>query len=216
MPIKIALADDHIMVLDGLRNALASEPDIVILGCYRTGAALMEALGKGMSPDVLLLDLQLPDKTGQEIAVEVMRHYPGTRILILSGVDSSMVIQDMMEVGCKGYLLKTMTDKDLLVLAIQSVYNGKIFLEPSIRERLLEGMLEAKQKPAMTKRKLTARERDVLQLIAMEFTNQQIADRLFISLRTVENHRHNLIQKLEVKNGLGLIKAAMEMGLIKE
>ncbi len=213
MPIKVALADDHPMVIDGLSNALSIHEEIEVAGIYKTGRELLTGIRHNL-PDILLLDLQLPDKTGQELAIELLRSYPTLRILILSGVESPGIIQDMMKEGCCGYLLKNTTDKHTLLKAIFAVYEGRLFLEPVLKERLLESVLRKTPQPVSKSKKLTAREMDVLRLIAMEYTNQQIADRLFISLRTVESHRHNLIQKLEVKNAIGLIKAAMDLGLM--
>lgn len=213
MPIKVALTDDHLMLLDGIRNALSEEPDIEITGAYQSAQELFSEIYKS-PPDILLLDLQLPDKTGQEIVAELARALPSVRIIILSGIESPLMIQEMMKEGCRGYLLKTAASKKQIVSAIRTVYKGQLFLEPLIQERLLRDVLETKRAPRIGNRKLTARERDVLQLIAMEYNNQEIADKLYISLRTVENHRHNLIQKLEVKNAIGLVKAAMELGLV--
>jgi len=200
------------MLLDGIQNALSEEPDIEITGAYQSAKELLCNIHKS-TPDILLLDLQLPDKTGQEVAAEVIRELPSVRIIILSGIESPVVIQDMMKEGCKGYLLKTTASKKQIINAIRTVYKGQLFLEPVIQERLLRDVLETKRRVTTGNKKLTAREKDVLQLIAMEYNNQQIADKLYISLRTVENHRHNLIQKLEVKNAIGLVKAAMELGL---
>ncbi len=201
------------MLLDGIQNALSEDPDIEIAGTYQSAKELFNNIHKS-TPDILLLDLQLPDKTGQEIAAELARNFPSVKIIILSGIESPLVIQDMMKEGCKGYLLKTTANKNQIINAIKTVYKGQLFLESGIQERLLRDVLETKRRGPADKKRLTAREKDVLQLIAMEYNNQQIADKLYISLRTVENHRHNLIQKLEVKNAIGLVKAAMELGLM--
>lgn len=213
--IKVAITDDHHMVADGIQQALNSTPDMEVSAVYNTGFDLLAGL-RSDQPDVLLLDLQLPDKSGIDLAREVLQAYPGMRILILTGIDSPLVMEDLMKVGCRGYLLKTVTNKDILVAAIQQVHQGGIYLDPREKDRLLEGMLEVKQKTSTIGKKLTAREKDVLRLIVAEYTNQEIADRLYISLRTVENHRHNLLTKLDVKNAVGLVKAAIQMGLMEE
>ncbi len=214
MPIKISLLDDHPMILDGLVTALSSDTEIEIIGNYQSGKELFTYIRKD-TPDILLLDLQLPDKNGQEVAMQVLHEFPEVKIIILSSIDSPLVIQDMMKEGCKSYLLKATANKNTILHAIKTVFKGDIFLEPEIQKQLLENVLVTPKIQPKNNRKLTGRERDVLQLIAMEYTNQQIADKLFVSLRTVENHRHSLMQKLEIKNAIGLVKAAMEFGLIK-
>ncbi len=213
MPIKVAITDDHIMVLNGLKNVLSDEPDILLSGVFQTGNDLLASLEECL-PDILLLDLQLTDITGQELAFHILKTHPAVKIIILTGIESPMVIQDMMKAGCKGYLLKTTTDKDQLIDAIKKVYKGELFLEPVIQQKLLHNVFDTQTTTVSSNKKLSTREKEVLRFIALGNTNQQIANMLFISSRTVENHRHNLMQKLEVKNALGLIKAAMDLKLI--
>lgn len=210
--IKLAITDDHPLVIDGLLNALNDVPDIVITGTYNNGASLLSGLQE-ILPDVLLLDLQLPDKKGTELVPILLQQYPHLHILILSGIESSPYIREMMQKGCKGYLLKSNTDKVVLTGAIREVYNGGIYLEASLKEQLLHEMLIVKRKIDKLSPRITRREREVLNLIMKELTNQEIADKLFISLRTVETHRYNLLQKLDAKNTAGLLRIAREMGL---
>ncbi len=210
--IKLAITDDHPLVIDGLLNALSDVPDIVITGTYNNGASLLSGLQE-ILPDVLLLDLQLPDKKGTELVPILLQQYPNLHILILSGIESSPYIREMMQKGCKGYLLKSNTDKVVLTNAIREVYNGGIYLEASLKEQLLHEMLIVKRKMDKLSPRITRREREVLNLIMKELTNQEIADKLFISLRTVETHRYNLLQKLNAKNTAGLLRIAREMGL---
>lgn len=210
--IKVAITDDHPLVIDGLLNALGDVPEMVITGTYTNGAALLNGL-KDILPDVLLLDLQLPDKKGTELVPVLLQQYPNLNILILSGIEASPYIREMMQKGCKGYLLKSNTDKAVLTTAIRKVYNGGIYLEAGIKEQLLHEMLIVKRKIDKLNPRITQREREVLNLIMEELTNQEIADKLFISLRTVETHRYNLLQKLNAKNTAGLLRIAREMGL---
>ncbi|MBN9482426.1 MAG: hypothetical protein BGO70_17760 [Bacteroidetes bacterium 43-93] len=210
--IKLAITDDHPLVIDGLLNALNDVPDIVITGTYNNGASLLSGLQE-ILPDVLLLDLQLPDKKGTELVPILLQQYPHLHILILSGIESSPYIREMMQKGCKGYLLKSNTDKVVLTGAIREVYNGGIYLEASLKEQLLHEMLIVKRKIDKLSPRITRREREVLNLIMKELTNQEIADKLFISLRTVETHRYNLLQKLDARNTAGLLRIAREMGL---
>lgn len=210
--IKLAITDDHPLVIDGLLNALSDVPDIVITGTYNNGASLLSGLQE-ILPDVLLLDLQLPDKKGTELVPVLLQQYPNLHILILSGIESSPYIREMMQKGCKGYLLKSNTDKVVLTNAIHEVYNGGIYLEAGLKEQLLHEMLIVKRKIDKINPRITRREREVLNLIMKELTNQEIADKLFISLRTVETHRYNLLQKLNARNTAGLLRIAREMGL---
>ncbi len=207
--IKVAITDDHLMVIDGLKNALGTHKDIRITGLYRNASELMLGLKKEV-PDVLLLDLQLPDKNGKELVPMLLMMYPELHILILSGLESSSYIKEMMHKGCKGYLFKSTADQHTLLEAIHCVQQGDLFLNAALKEQLLQEMLTAKRKLNHMKPTLTRREKEILRLIASEYNNQQIADMLFISLRTVETHRYNLMQKLDVKNTAGLVKEAMQ------
>lgn len=210
--IKVAITDDHPIVINGLRNALQAHNDITITGTYRNGAELLKGI-KQARADVLLLDLQLPDKNGAELAPLLLQEYPDLNILVLSGMDSSPYIKEMMRKGCKGYLLKSTTDQNTLVSAIREVHAGGLFLDAHLKEQLLQEMLITKRQANKLNPKITQREKEVLRLIATECSNQEIADQLFISLRTVETHRYNLMQKLEVKNTAGLLRMAGQMGL---
>lgn len=210
--IKLAITDDHPMIIDGLLNALRDVPDIEVTGTYNNGAGLLKGLQTHPS-DVLLLDLQLPDRNGSELVPVLLQQYPDLHILILSGIESSPYIKEMMQKGCKGYLLKSSTIKSSLIEAIHVVNEGGIYLEPMLKEQLLHEMLIAKRKSARLQPTITQREREVLNLIIEELSNQEIADRLFISLRTVETHRYNLLQKLNAKNTAGLLRIARQMGM---
>jgi DNA-binding NarL/FixJ family response regulator len=179
---------------------------IEVSGVFNCGKSLLNGL-QDLSADVLLLDLHLPDTAGAELAASVLRLYPDMKIIILTGLESPHLIREMMDLGCMGYLLKLTTDSAMLAAAIGKVFNGGLYLEESIKDRLLGKIFTPSNK-------LTTREKEILQLIADGLSNAQIASRLFLSMRTVENHRYNLLQKLEVKNAVGLIRAATTMGLI--
>jgi DNA-binding NarL/FixJ family response regulator len=210
--INVAITDDHPIVIDGLLTAFRDEHDITITGTYNSGAALLRGLHETV-PDVLLLDLQLPDTNGTELVPVVLQQYPSVHIIILSGIESSPYIKEMLQKGCKGYLLKSNTGKSILMSAVRDVYEGNIYIETSIKDQLLHEMLITKRKLDKINPKITQREQEVLKLIMQELNNQEIADTLFISLRTVETHRYNLLQKLNAKNTAGLLRIARQMGL---
>ncbi len=212
MSIKVAIADDHPLVAEGLYKIINAVSHIQVTGIYANGDALQKGLTEEV-PDVLLLDMQFPDTSGSELALYIRKHYPDIAILILSGLDSSILIKNMIQLGCKGYLLKNTTDKNILMSAIEKIYyTNDIYLDPFIKEDLLTEILTGKKR-AKDKLKLSKREKEILGLIVEEYSNPEIADKLCLSLRTVENHKYNLFQKLNVKNSVGLIKAAMQYGL---
>jgi DNA-binding NarL/FixJ family response regulator len=210
--IRIDIADDHPMIIDGIRNMLHYYRHIEIQHVYQTGKALLEGL-KETQPDVLLLDIQLPDKSGNELARIISKLYPGINILALTSMESTFHFKDMIKSGCKGYLLKS-ANKEKLIHAIEEVHEGREFLEPLLKDQLLLHILKIKNKDSfMTP--LTRREKEILELIASGLTSGEISEQLFLSQRTIENHRFSLMQKLNVKNTAALLKTATEMGFIK-
>lgn len=212
MPIKVAIVDDHPLAISGIKALLTPYPNIVIINTYNSGLALMDGLTQHQ-PEVLLLDIFLPDKSGRELAPLIVKMYPDIRIIALTSIDAPNMIKNMMQHGCLGYLLKN-TDHKTLVQAIQSVYKREEFIEPSLKEHLMEYMFK-NLKHEQDMQELTPREKEVLQLIVAEYTTQEIADKLFISFRTAETHRYSLLQKLGCKNVAGLVKMAIQLGLVE-
>jgi len=212
MPIKVAITDDHPLAIAGLMNMLSASSGIVICNTYNCGKDLLCGLESEL-PDVLLLDVQLPDIKGTELAKIISNKYPQVNILAITSLDAPIHVKTMLRNGCRGYLLKN-TDVQTLIHAIEEVSNGMEYIEPTIKEKMLQNMLHFRKPGNARKPSLTRRETEILQLIIEENTNQQIADKLFISLRTVENHRFSLYQKLETKNTVSLVKIAIQLGLI--
>jgi len=214
--INITIVDDHPMVISGLKNMLGPFEHIQVISSFPDGEALLEGL-KIKQPDVLLLDILMPGMAGAEVAEIICRTYPDIKILAITSLNAPVHIKTMMRRGCKGYLLKN-TDQEVLVKAIESVCRDEIFIEPELKELMLQNMLNFKAKEAPAPKgkmpALTRREKEVLQLIVQEYSNQEISEKLFLSVRTIENHRFNLQQKLEVKNTVGLVKIAIQMGLV--
>lgn len=210
MKIHIAITDDHPMIIVGLRNMLSAYPHIVLTGAYGTGAELLKGLQEHL-PDVLLLDIQLPDKTGDELATQILKKYPELKILTLTNFNSMLYVHNMLRIGVKGYILKT-TDPETLINAIEEVYNGNEFIDHAVKDKL-NAYTSKMKKEAHLRPTLTLREKEILKLTVNGSTIQEISEKLFIGLRTVEYYRSNLLLKLEAKNMAALIKKALEMGL---
>lgn len=206
--IKLAITDDQVIILKGLQKILADVPHISIVGVYNNGDELLSGIEKDQ-PDVLLLDIQMPGKTGIELAGIISKQYPAIKIIALTNVDVLIQVKKTLQQGCLGYLFKD-ASPEVIVKAIETVYAGEQYLQEELQRQLLLS-LSSDQK---SKQIITRREKEILQLIVDEYTNQEIANKLFLSLRTVENHRNNLLQKLDVKNTAGLVKVALQEGLI--
>ena len=210
--IKVVATDDNLLVLKGLEVMLKSYKDICIVSCCLNGE---ETMAKMLiyNPDVLLLDINLPDISGIELCKTLHKKYPELYIIALTNFNETSFVRNMIKSGANGYLLKN-TNKEELQLAIETVYNGKQYLQKSIQKLLLNESIGVSISKTFIP-KLTRREDEVLNLIAKEHTTNEIADKLFVSVKTIESHRMHLIQKLEVRNTAGLMCTAIEKGLIK-
>ena len=210
MKVKIAIADDHELIIQGLSLMLESVEWAQIVWKNTGGLQLLENLQR-TQPDVLLLDIQMPACNGIDLCRDISKAMSDLKIIALTNFDESYYVKQMLRNGARGYLLKN-TGQDTLVQALKEVCDGKIFLDAHLQHILLEQLTTTRNKRTDTH--LTRRETEILKLIADEKSNQEIADQLFISLRTVETHRLNLNQKLSAKNTAGLVKEAMKRGLI--
>lgn len=213
--IKLAIVDDHPMVLAGIKVLMRPFSNIQVKHTYADADALIEGLAKSV-PDVLLLDLALPDKPGKELVTEVLRAHADLKILVLTSMDTPAMVSSLMRRGCKGYILKG-ADPARLVEAIETVYKGGVFVDAELREQLLLDAITPKKPWEKAKEmgaELTEKEIEILKLIAAEYTTKEISEALNIGFRTAENYRYNLTKKLDVKNTAGLVKVAMLMGLV--
>ncbi len=213
MSIKVAITDDHPLAITGIKTMLSTYPQIEVTDTYDCATALMDGLSV-VQPDVLLLDVLLPDQSGRELVPIILKKYPEVRIVALTSLDAPAVIKSMMQHGCYGYLLKD-SRQEVIVTAIEHAYKKEEFIEPRLQERLMKNMFKSRRPMTEGMPDLTQREKEILQLIATEFTMQEIADKLFISLRTVETHRYTLMQKLKVKNTAGLVRMSIMMGIVE-
>jgi DNA-binding NarL/FixJ family response regulator len=210
--IRLAIIDDHAVVIDGLKTMLNTFPHLEIVYATQSGKALLEQVPVVM-PDVLLMDIQMPEINGIDLCKQVMRQSADIKIIAFSSFDDSNYVKQIFRCGAKGYLLKN-SDKNTIVTAIEAVMEDEEYMDETMKKILLQESLTGHRRSIFDV-PLTKREKEILKLIAEGFSSQEIADKLFISLRTVETHRLNINQKLNVKNTAGLVKEAIKRGLIE-
>lgn len=205
MNIKLFIVDDHYMVVEGIKSLLQHEESIIWSG-YAKNAAFCIAELRMQEPDIILMDINLPDKSGIDLCKEVKEKYPSIKIIGLSTFNQQSFIKKMLESGASGYMLKNAT-KDEIVMALETVFRGGTYLSREASQLL-------NYKRGMPVPVLTRREKDVLRLIADGLTNAEIAERLFLSTSTIVTHRKNLLLKIGANNSAGMVKLAIEQHLI--
>lgn len=206
--IKIVLVDDHRIVLDGLVSLLESDPDFEISAALGSGEEVLEFIKKD-PPDILLTDYSLPGISGLELTRVIKREYPKIKVVALSMHDEAHLVKGILKEGVDGYLLKNIQQFELKN-ALKQIILGMPYVSPEITKLLMHDLNQPAEETAL----LTERERDVLKLIAKEFSNKQIAEKLFISERTVETHRKNIFRKTNTTSLVGLIKYAFANNLV--
>jgi DNA-binding NarL/FixJ family response regulator len=209
---RILLADDHVLVRQGLKLILDSEPDLEVVAEADDGAA---AVARGLQDDVdlVVLDVSMPGLTGIQAARELSRQRPGIRILVLSMHDNEQYFFEALKAGASGYVLKSAADRDL-VEACRATMRGEPFLYPRAVTALIRDHLE-RGRDARTTEILTPRELEVVKLIAEAHTSKEIADLLVISIKTVERHRENILEKLGMRDRVELTRYAIRRGLVE-
>ncbi|WP_296384371.1 response regulator transcription factor [Winogradskyella sp.] len=208
---KLAITDDHVMVLKGIESLLENTSEIEVVATYCNAQETIDGLETNI-PDVLLLDINLPDINGIDLSKQLLKKYPELKIIALTNFDDISFVKRMLKNGVHGYLLKN-TDKVELITALKTVLSGELYIQKKINDRLIN-QKSAKPFNNGLNIKLTRREHDVLIAISEELTTQQISEKLFISPKTVETHRMNIMSKLGAKNSVGIIKIAIERELI--
>ena len=214
--ITVLLADDHTVVRQGLRALLEAEPDIEIAGEAGTGRQAVQ-LAKTLKPDVVVMDIAMPLLNGLEATRQIIKEVPSTRVLILSSYSDDEYVHQLTEAGAAGYLLKQAAVTDL-IKAVREAKKGKAFFSPAISKRLMEQYRQTLLKGVLVRKRidrLTSRETEVLQLIAEGRLNKQIADELSLSIKTVEKHRQQLMNKLGIHDIAGLTRYAISKGIIE-
>jgi DNA-binding NarL/FixJ family response regulator len=216
--IRVFIVDDHVLIRDGLRTLLTADSLFEVVGEASNGQELLDQL-PAIAADVVLLDLNMPVLDGLATTRRLQADYPHLRILLLSMMTHEHTIGEALAAGAHGYVLKNATKYEVIA-ALQSVAAGKRFLCSEIGLSMLEKLLLMEPSHLRTEPApgvpLTHREREILQLVAAGLTNQQIADQLFTSRRTVESHRQHLLEKTGVKNTPALVKYAVEQGLLQK
>lgn len=211
MIIKIAITDDHQMVLKGIVSMLEGTSDIHVVGMYKNAKQTLVNIEID-KPDVLLLDINLPDINGIDLSKRLLKINPDLKIIALTNFEDISFVKRMLKNGVHGYLLKN-TDKIELITAMKTVLSGELFLQKDIQLQVLSQTKKRISNNGL-KPNLTRREYDVLVGISEELTTQQISEKLFISPKTVETHRMNIMSKLGAKNSVGIIKIALEKQLL--
>ena len=209
---KIAITDDHTLVLQGINSMLENTQEIEVVGLYENAKETLENI-KVHKPDVLFLDINLPDINGVDLSKQLLVEFPDLKIIALTSFEDVYIVKKMLKNGVHGYLLKN-TDKLELIDAIKTVLSGGQYLHKDIQEKLLNLTTNKKETNSFLT-SLTRREIEVLKALADELTTTEISEKLFISPKTVETHRMNIMSKLGAKNSVGIIKSAMENGLLE-
>ncbi|MDX2706970.1 response regulator transcription factor [Streptomyces sp. NBC_00510] len=213
-PTRILLADDHALVRRGVRLILDGEPDLTVVAEAGDGAEAV-AKARGEQVDLAVLDIAMPRMTGLQAARELSRLRPDLRILILTMYDNEQYFFEALKAGASGYVLKSVADRDL-VEACRAAVRDEPFIYPGAVTTLIRTYLErARQGEPLPARAITEREEEILKLVAEGHTSQEIAGLLFISVKTVERHRANLLQKLGLRDRLELTRYAIRAGLIE-
>lgn len=213
MSIRILIVDDHGVLRAGLRALLSAEPDLEVVGEAAAGDQGFSLAGD-LQPDVVLLDISLPDLSGIEITRRLKERLPEVRVLILTFHEDESLLQEAIRAGAAGYIVKRAAESELID-AIRAVWRGDLYVHPIMTRALLKDLSLSPVSHKTPGEALTPREIEVLRLIAQGYTNRQTAEALNISVRTVESHRGNLVDKLNLHSRVGLVRYAKEHGLIE-
>ena len=211
---RIVIAEDHTILREGLRALLSSNPDFEVVGEAEDGRGAIRCVEK-LKPNLILTDLSMPRMNGMDAIREIKRRSRETKVLVLTVHKTEEYILATLQAGADGYLLKDSTHAELLA-AVKHVLSGKHYISPGISDKVLDGYLEGRKslKTRTSWETLTQREREILKLIAEGYKNKEIADDLCISVKTVEKHRANLMEKLNLHNVQALTTFAIEKGLV--
>ncbi|MEQ9425329.1 MAG: response regulator transcription factor [Cyclobacteriaceae bacterium] len=209
--IKILIADDHQIIIDGIKSIIEGEGHLELTGQAHTGIEVLEFLRRNKI-DLAILDINMPELDGVETTRVIRDKYPDIKILILTMYNKAEFVKNMAEAGAHGFILKN-TGRDEMLMAIELLMEGKTYYGQEVTKTLLDSYKKDKNTVEV---KLTTRELDVLQLLADGLTTPEIAEKLFISTHTVESHRKNLLSKTGEKTSAGLVRYALDNGLLNK
>jgi two-component system response regulator NreC len=209
--IRIAIADDHQMVFDGLTSILQNLEGVELKGQANNGREIIR-LVENLKIDLVFMDIDMPEMDGIEATKQIKTHFPEVKIVILTMHDEQSLVKKLLEIGADGYILKN-SSKTELEMAIRQIQSGKKHFSSEVTMILLEEESPAEVNAQL--KQLTEREIEILKLISEGLSNKEIGDQLFISHRTVDTHRTNLMKKLDVHNVAGLIRFAIKNGLVE-
>ena len=209
--VRVLIVDDHAVVRSGIRLLLEQEPDIEPVGEAGTGReAVFQA--RALKPDVILMDVVMPDQTGLEVLPTLLHEQPEVKVMLLSMQDDPRYVREAFEAGASGYVLKEAADADV-VAAIREVASGGHYVHPELGARLVAA--ESRERKRAEEDPLSEREHEVLRLLALGHTNQEIAKLLYISVRTAETHRAHIMRKLDLSSRAELVRYALAEGLLE-
>ena len=210
--IRAVVVDDHAVVRSGIKLLLDREEDIEVVGeAGNATDAIFRA--RALKPDVILLDVVMPGQSGIDVLPALLKEAPETRVLVLSMQDDPSYVREAFSAGARGYVLKEAADEEV-VTAVREIANGRNYVHPALGARLVAA--EAQERAAAEADPLSDREREVLRLLALGHTNQEIAKMLYISVRTAETHRAHIMQKLRLDTRAELVRYALSHGLLEE
>jgi two-component system response regulator NreC len=211
-PVRVLIVDDHAVVRSGIRLLLDREPDLEAVGEAGSARnAIFEA--RSLEPDVILIDVVMPDGSGLDAIPTLLHEHPETKILVLSMQDDPRYVREAFDAGARGYILKEAADVEV-VAAVREVARGGRYVHPELGARLIAADAAAARKAEADP--LSEREREVLRLLALGHTNQEIAQQLYISVRTAETHRAHIMQKLRLSSRAELVRYAIAQGLLEQ
>lgn len=215
--IKVMLVDDHQIIRDGVKTMILDENDIEFAGCAENGLKALELI-RSTHPDIVISDISMPDMTGIELCEKLVASGSNARVLILSMYTTDNYIFNAIKAGARGILPKQETTREMLLEAIRTIYSGNEYYAPSVSKKMLtnfvSGLKRGSNSEKTAKYSLTPREKEILKLYVEGYSNQEVAENLNISIRTVETHKNNIMQKFEFKSTVEMIKFALKNNIV--
>ena len=212
--IKLLIADDHEMILDGYQLLLSQEESIEVIGQAKTGEEVIEKACKAAELDLIILDINMPGKDGIEVTKELKSSFPEIKILIVTMYSRKEFVRNLMEIGVDGYILKNSGKKELLA-AIESLGQGEPYYARQVTDLMIKSYQKHRIFDSPLDIEMSEREKDIIRLIADGLSTIEIGEELFLSTHTISTHRKNILSKLNVKNSAGVIRYGIQTGIVK-